>query len=146
MDEQLSIKRQRAHMEMSYGSLFRLAAFALITAPLAVASDAAAQETVNVGETGFANKRPVFAAACPRGCPWGELGDFVKAALAAHGYEVVLCRNCNRDLGPRLVSRADRPPELSAQDTFVGTTTRVDAPVDFGVSSRVRRAAARSSI
>jgi hypothetical protein len=34
MDEQLSIKRKRAHMEMSYGSLFRLAAFALITAPL----------------------------------------------------------------------------------------------------------------
>jgi hypothetical protein len=117
-------------------SPFRRAAFAIlfVAAPLALASNSAAQETINVGETGFGNKRPVFAAACAHGCPWGELGDFVKEALAPHGYEVILCRNCNRDLGPRLVSRASRPPELGAQDTFVGTTTRVDAPVDFGVT------------
>ena len=93
-----------------------------------------AQEAVTAAETGFAVKRPVLASACPHGCPWGELGDYVKEAMEPLGYDVVLCRNCNRDLGPRLVSNASRPPELGAQDTFVGTTTRVDAPVDFGIT------------
>jgi len=104
--------------------------------PLALCSAAhvVAQETVEVGETGFDVKRPVLAAACPHGCPWGELGDYVKDAMAPLGYEVILCRNCNRDQGPRIVSTASHPPELSAQDTFVGTTTRVNAPVDFGIT------------
>lgn len=99
-----------------------------------LAASAGAQETVDVGETGFANKRPVLASACPHGCPWGELGDYVKDAMASLGYEVILCRNCNRDQGPRIVAKASLPPELGAQDTFVGTTTRVNAPVDFGIT------------
>ena len=37
-----------------------------------------AQENIDVGKTGWDVKRPVFAAACETGCPWGELGDFVK--------------------------------------------------------------------
>ena len=86
------------------------------------------------GSTGFAAKRPVLASACPHGCPWGELGDYVKDAMTPLGYEVILCRNCNRDQGPRIVSKASHPPELSSQDTFVGTNTRVDAPVDFGIT------------
>lgn len=33
------------------------------------------QETIQVGETGFGVKRPVMAATCENGCPWGEIGD-----------------------------------------------------------------------
>jgi TRAP-type uncharacterized transport system substrate-binding protein len=100
---------------------------------LAVGS-ARAQETIEVGETGFAVKRPVLASACAQGCPWGELGDFVKEAMEPLGYEVILCRNCNRTEGPRIVARASHPPELGPQDSFVGTTTRVNASVDFGIT------------
>jgi uncharacterized protein len=119
-----------------YEALQRLrCAAALISLALLCNVPAAAQETIDAGVTGFDVKRPVLAAACPNGCPWGELGDFVQEAMQPFGYEVILCRNCNRDLGPPLVSMAGLPPELSAADTFTGTTTRVNAPVDFGVTS-----------
>lgn len=90
--------------------------------------------TVEVGETGFAVKRPVMASACPHGCPWGELGEFVQAAVKPLGYEVILCRNCNRAEGPRVVGRNAYPPPLIAQDLLIGTTSRVNARVDFGVT------------
>jgi uncharacterized protein len=93
-----------------------------------------AQETIDVGKTGFDVKKPVLASACPNGCPWGELGDYVKEAMAPLGYEVILCRNCNRDRGPRFVSTASPPPDIDGVDTAVGTTQRVNAPVDFGVT------------
>jgi TRAP transporter TAXI family solute receptor len=92
-------------------------------------------QTIDAGVTGFGVKRPVLASACQHGCPWGELGDFVTEAMQPLGYEVVQCRNCNRDQGPKLVSTASYPPELGFQDTFVGTTTRINAPVDFGITS-----------
>ena len=63
-----------------------------------------AQETIDVGKTGWDVKRPVMAAACENGCPWGELGDFVQESMKPYGYSVILCRNCNRSYGPRLVS------------------------------------------
>lgn len=91
-------------------------------------------KTIDVGRTGFAINRPVLAAACPNGCPWGELGDFVRESLQPFGYDVVLCRNCNRAEGPRLVSTAAVPPPLVASDLRVGTTERVNAPVDFGIT------------
>jgi TRAP transporter TAXI family solute receptor len=99
-----------------------------------------AQDTIDPGETGFGVKRPVLASACPNGCPWGELGDFVTEALAPFGYEVIQCRNCNRALGPPLVANASYPPELTGEDAVVGTTTRVNAPVDFGITSSSRLA------
>src|SRR5579884_595397 len=102
--------------------------------PQAGAQDAAPQGTIEVGKTGFDVKRPVLASACEDGCPWGELGDFLTDAMKDLGYDVVQCRNCNQDKGPPLVSTASRPPELGVADTFVGTTTRVDAPVDFGIT------------
>jgi hypothetical protein len=89
---------------------------------------------VEVGKTGFDVKRPVLASACEDGCPWGELGDFLTDAMQPLGYDVVQCRNCNQDKGPPLVSTASYPPALGIADTFVGTTTRVDARVDFGVT------------
>jgi TRAP-type uncharacterized transport system substrate-binding protein len=109
-------------------------ALSALLAIAALATPAQAQETIDVGETGFHVKRPVLASACQQGCPWGELGDFVTEAMQPLGYEVIQCRNCNRAEGPRIVAKASYPPELDAVDSFVGTTTRVDAPIDFGIT------------
>ena len=94
-----------------------------------------AQETLDVGKTGWDVKRPVMAAACESGCPWGELGDFVRESLRPYGYSVILCRNCNRFYGPRLVSENDYPPPLDEVNLEDGVNVRVDARVDFGVTS-----------
>jgi TRAP-type uncharacterized transport system substrate-binding protein len=94
-----------------------------------------AQETIDVGLTGWDVKRPVMAAACEVGCPWGELGDFVQNAMKPYGYSVILCRNCNRSYGPRLVSTNDFPPPLDEINLADGTNTRINARVDFGVTS-----------
>ena len=102
-----------------------------LTAVLSIATGIAAQntptaegikggKTIDVGKTGFHVKKPVFASACPNGCPWGELGEFVRDAMKPFGYEVVLCRNCNRAEGPRLVAGAKYPPALSAGDGRFG--------------------------
>lgn len=93
------------------------------------------QETIDVGETGWAAKRPVMAAACANGCPWGELGDYVREAMESYGYSVILCRNCNRSYGPRLVSEHDYPPQLDEGNLRDGLNVRVNARVDFGVTS-----------
>lgn len=95
---------------------------------------ASAQEIMKVGETGFGVKKPVMAAACENGCPWGELGDFVKESMIPFGYEVILCRNCNANLGPGLVSKASYPPELNRSNIADGII-RVDSRVDFGVTA-----------
>ncbi|MBN1781655.1 hypothetical protein JW948_11050 [bacterium] len=94
-----------------------------------------AQEDLDVGETGWDVKRPVMASACECGCPWGELGDFVKESLESCGYSVILCRNCNRWYGPGLVSRHDYPPPLDEINLADGVNVRIDARVDFGVTS-----------
>jgi uncharacterized protein len=112
---------------------------------LSVAAGIAAQEapeergiqggkTIDVGKTGFAVKKPVLASACPNGCPWGELGEYVQDAMKPFGYDVVLCRNCNRAEGPRIVAGAKYPPPLIEEDLIVGTNVRVNAPVDFGLT------------
>jgi TRAP-type uncharacterized transport system substrate-binding protein len=111
-----------------------LGSLVVLVVALSWAAPGGAEESLEVGTTGFDVKRPVLASACEHGCPWGELGDFVAQAMKPSGYEVILCRNCNRDQGPPLVSGASYPPALGAVDAFVGTTTRVNAPVDFGVT------------
>lgn len=93
------------------------------------------QETLDVGKTGWDVKRPVMASACPNGCPWGELGDFVRNAMKPFGYSVILCRNCNRTYGPWLVSEHAYPPPLDEINLEDGVNIRIDAPVDFGVTS-----------
>jgi uncharacterized protein len=114
----------------------RATGLAFISAVLAFGClPAFAQQTIDVGKTGWANKRPVVAAACPNGCPWGEIGEFLQEVMKPLGYDVILCRNCNRDRGPRLVSGASLPPPLDALDARTGTTTRFDAPVDFGITA-----------
>jgi uncharacterized protein len=94
-----------------------------------------AQDSVNPGRTGWDVKRPVMASACETGCPWGELGDFVKDSMEPYGYSVILCRNCNRSFGPPLVSKNDFPPALDEVNLRDGVTVRIDARVDFGVTS-----------
>jgi uncharacterized protein len=104
-------------------------AFGLKSAPIM------AQETLDVGETGWEVRRPVMAAACEYGCPWGELGDFVRESMEPFGYSVILCRNCNRMYGPGLVSGHEYPPPLDEDNLRNGTNVRVDARVDFGVTA-----------
>ncbi len=94
-----------------------------------------AQETIDVGETGWDVKRPVFAGACEAGCPWGELADFVQEAMEPYGYSVLICRNCNRIHGPRIVSNNEYPPELDEANLEDGTIYRLNAKVDFGVTA-----------
>jgi uncharacterized protein len=94
-----------------------------------------AQEDIDVGKTGWDVKRPVMASACDNGCPWGELGDFVQQSMKRYGYSVILCRNCNRTHGPRLVSENDYPPALDEINLDDGVNVRVNAKVDFGVTA-----------
>ena len=112
-----------------------LASLILLLVSTGAFADEELPGTIDVGKTGFDIKRPVFAAACPHACPWGELGDFVKDAMQPFGYEVILCRNCNRDRGPRLVATNDLPPALDAIDQYTGTDYRFNATVDFGVTA-----------
>lgn len=106
--------------------------FKLLVIPF---NQALAQEDIDVGITGWDARRPVMAAACEVGCPWGELGDFVQASMKPYGYSVILCRNCNRSYGPRLVSTHDFPPPLDEINLGDGTNVRINARVDFGVTS-----------
>jgi len=94
-----------------------------------------AQETIDVGKTGWEVKRPVIAGACDSGCPWGELGDFVQESMKPYGYSVLICRNCNRSYGPRLVSTHDYPPPLDEVNLEDGVNVRLNARVDFGLTS-----------
>ncbi len=94
-----------------------------------------AQETIDVGKTGWDVKRPVIAGACDSGCPWGELGNFVQESMKPYGYSVIICRNCNRSYGPRLVSKHDYPPPLDEANLEDGVNVRLNARVDFGLTS-----------
>ena len=102
---------------------------------LITVSQLIAQEDIDVGQTGWGVRRPVMAGACEIGCPWGELADYVQEAMAPFGYSVIICRNCNRSYGPRLVSENDYPPPLDEVNLEDGVNTRINARVDFGVTS-----------
>ena len=107
----------------------------ILTWLIFIITSLAAQEDIDVGPTGWDIKRPVMAAACDNGCPWGEIGDFVKDSMKPYGYSVILCRNCNRWYGPGLVAGNEFPPPLDEINLHDGVNVRVDAPVDFGVTS-----------
>lgn len=109
---------------------------------LLFANNLQAQEDIDVGKTGWDVKRPVMAAACDNGCPWGELGEFVQQSMKPYGYSVILCRNCNRSYGAGLVSKHDYPPPLDEVNLEDGVNVRVNAQVDFGVTSSAMLASA----
>src|SRR5438552_13465547 len=69
---------------------------------------------------GYAAKRPVFGGSCPT-CPWGAMGDIVKAALKPTGWDVQMCYNCAG--GPR-AARMVADAALATQGN-----------VDFGATS-----------
>src|SRR5262245_34030661 len=71
-------------------------------------------------KSGYAAKRPVFGGSCPT-CPWGAIGDVVKAALRSTGWDVQMCYNCAG--GPR-AARMVADAALATQ-----------GPVDFGATS-----------
>ncbi len=126
------MKKTRAklfHLPKNYLTIFG------VILMLSICYSVTAQETVDVGETGWDVKRPVMTAACEHGCPWGELGDFVKESMEPFGYSVVLCRNCNRSYSARVVSEHDYPPPLDEDFIADGTTYRINARLDFGVTS-----------
>jgi uncharacterized protein len=118
--------------------LLSIIVFFLLILPLSLIQ---AQETSDVGTTGWDVKRPVMASACECGCPWGELGDFINESMMPYGYTVILCRNCNRSYGPRLVSENDYPPPLDEVNIKDGVV-RINARVDFGVTSSAMLSAA----
>lgn len=118
------------------GLAIMVAATTMAIAAPACASqaDQAASEWQDVGATGYKTKRLALASACVEACPWGELGEFVRDAMQPEGYEIILCRNCNRTEGPRLVAKASLPPPLVDDDLRHGTTKRIKAPIDFGIT------------
>jgi TRAP-type uncharacterized transport system substrate-binding protein len=111
-----------------------IAVLFLCLAGMAAAQEAEVGRTIDPGPTGWDAKRPVIAAACPNACPWGELGQFVQESMREFGYDPILCLNCNRAEGPRIVANAAHPPPLQAVDLRIGTDVRVEAPVDFGIT------------
>jgi TRAP transporter TAXI family solute receptor len=133
----MKIPLLKLHAEQK--SLIAIISFLLMILPVNMIQ---AQETLDVGKTGWDVKRPVMAAACESGCPWGELGDFVKESMKPYGYSVILCRNCNRSYGPRLVSENDYPPALDEMNLEDGVNVRINARVDFGVTSSAMLTAA----
>ncbi len=126
------IKISPPYLFVKYNRLFSVLCFLIM---VLITQNIQAQETIDVGKTGWDVKRPVMAAACESGCPWGELGDFIKESMKPYGYSVILCRNCNRWYGPRLVSENDFPPPLDEINLEDGVNVRVNAKVDFGVTS-----------
>lgn len=119
---------------------FWLFLFALAMSPVwlgAAAADPAPQPTDaaywnDPGPTGYHTRQLVLTSACLDACPWGELGEFVRDAMAPDGYTILLCRNCNRDRSPRLVAKASLPPPLEPGDLSHGPIARYKAPIDFG--------------
>ena len=76
-----------------------------------------ALKLVNIGPTGFAIKRPVFAGAC-KACPWGVLALITQAAMKSSGYDVRICFVCWSEYGPREIADRSKPifPSIDADD------------------------------
>jgi uncharacterized protein len=83
-------------------------------------------------ETGYAVKKPVFGGSGPTG-PWGVVGDFLKEAMKATGWDIQICGTCAG--GPRaarMVAAAAVPPKPAP-----GSKAPVppNGPVDFGATA-----------
>jgi uncharacterized protein len=76
-----------------------------------------ALKLVNIGPTGIALKRPVFAGAC-KACPWGVLALITQAALKSYDYDVKICFVCWSEYGPREIADRIKPifPSIDADD------------------------------
>jgi len=99
--------------------------------PSASAQSVGTQQT-GKPETGYAVKKPVFGGSCQL-CPWGTMGEVVKAALKPYGWDVQICYSCAG--GPRaalLVSKKAiaTPPR---NPSFPDLSTP-KGPIDFGAT------------
>jgi TRAP-type uncharacterized transport system substrate-binding protein len=76
-----------------------------------------ALKLVDVGQTGIAVKRPVFAGAC-KACPWGILALVTQAAMKSYGYDVRICFVCWSEYGPREMADRTKPtfPRIKVGD------------------------------
>jgi TRAP-type uncharacterized transport system substrate-binding protein len=97
-------------------------AFVLVVASLAVGraqetTSPVVLKTVEIGPTGIAQKRPVFAGAC-KACPWGVLAMITQAALRPYDYDVRICYVCWSEYGPREMADRTTPvlPKIDPSD------------------------------
>ena len=76
-----------------------------------------ALKLVNIGPTGIAMRRPVFAGAC-KACPWGVLALITQAAMKPYDYDVKICFVCWSEYGPREMADRTKPifPMVGADD------------------------------
>lgn len=89
--------------------------------------------TSAAAQFGFAAKKPIIAGACEQ-CVWGPLADYVKAAMAPHGYDIQVCYNCGYGDSPRYVSKAMVPGPLNAEEIEQRVPLPPKGPVDLGVT------------
>ena len=91
---------------------------------------------VDIGPTGIALKRPVFAGAC-KACPWGVLAEITKAAMAPYGYDVQVCWVCWSNYGPREMADKTKPviPPDAASNPYVEPPP--DAVPDISATSEI---------
>jgi hypothetical protein len=73
-----TMKRSLLKLDTKHSGLIVVLSLLLMILPVDLLQ---AQETIDVGKTGWDVKRPVMAAACESGCPWGELGDFIRESM-----------------------------------------------------------------
>ena len=87
-----------------------------------------ALKLVNIGPTGIAMKRPVFAGAC-KACPWGVLALVTQTAMKSYGYDVRICFVCWSVYGPREMADRTKPvfPVINVGDAV---QTYVEDPPD----------------
>ena len=119
---------------MRFGSW--VATVAALCLLVSVPSFSRAQETsgnlqlklVNIGPTGIAMKRPVFAGAC-KACPWGVLALVTQTAMKHYGYDVRICFVCWSVYGPREMADRTKPvfPVIKPDDAV---RTYVEDPPD----------------
>jgi len=129
--------------------MFNCLKILVLTALLLVGLDhyrAMAQETVenprpalslvDVGATGIAIHRPVFAGAC-KACPWGVLAEVTKTAMKPYGYDVVVCWVCWSNFGPREMADKTKPviPPGAQDNPYVESPP--NAIPDFSATSEV---------
>jgi len=90
----------------------------------------------DIGPTGIAIKRPVFAGAC-KACPWGVLAQITQTALKPFGYDVQICFICWSNLGPREMADRTKPVIPPEAEDIPYTESPPDAVPDISATSEV---------
>ncbi len=104
----------------------------------------APMKLVNIGPTGIAIKRPVFAGAC-KTCPWGVLALITQAAMKSYGYDVRICFVCWSEFGPREMADRTKPvfPPIDPSDQVLSyIEDPPDAVPDISATSEANLIAA----